>query len=120
MQHSRLPFMPPTDSDASDTGSGAVVPAAVRDLPQTATATYLLLDRCDSLSYTEITAELGASRRAVETALRGLVDAGVVVATPDPGEPCRKQFSVINNTITSADSTEDRVCENRVNRNIEQ
>ncbi|MFW6435967.1 MAG: hypothetical protein ACOCY1_06250 [Halovenus sp.] len=72
----------------------SLVPQHVRDAPATATAVYLALDRAGPLTYDDLVDELGASRRAVETAIGDLQEADLVEGRPDETEPCRKRWTV--------------------------
>jgi Mn-dependent DtxR family transcriptional regulator len=75
--------------------SSAPVPSPVRDATATATAVYLLLaDRDEALPTDTIADELGASPRAVKTAVADLRAADVLVSRPDPEYPNRHLHAV--------------------------
>jgi DNA-binding IscR family transcriptional regulator len=75
--------------------SSATVPNSVRDATPTATAVYLLLVRRDEALATDtIAAEVGASPRAVKSAVADLRAADVLTSRPDPEYPNRHLHAV--------------------------
>jgi DNA-binding IscR family transcriptional regulator len=75
--------------------SSATVPSPVRDATSTATAVYLLLARRDEpLATDTIAAEVGASPRAVKSAVADLRAADVLKSRPDPDYPNRHLHAV--------------------------
>lgn len=72
------------------------IPTPVRELTPTAKLVYLVLDRGDGgLSVAALVDETGQSRRAVVRALDALQAAGVVSARPDPTEPRRELWALV-------------------------
>lgn len=75
--------------------SARLYPEAVREGSPTTVAVYATLQAADrAMSYAELKAEIGASRRAVKQAVYALRDAGLVESRPDtestPPVPGRK------------------------------
>lgn len=71
--------------------STRLYPEPVRQGSATATAVYATLLAAERpLAYADLTAEIGASKRAIKQAVYDLRDAGVITSRPDPTAPSRR------------------------------